>query len=294
MKDAYEVVTNKLIEVMESGQIPWRRQWNSVYKDGPPMNATSGNKYRGSNIFLLSLAPFTCNRWVTFKQAKSIGGKVRKGQKAWPVVFWRFFEKKGKDGKPVLDRFGKPEKIPMLRYYMVFNLEQCDGIEIPKNEDYSPIDFTPISRCEGVLREMPQRPEISHGHTGACYLPTQDRVEMPDQDTFKTEEAYYETTFHELAHATGHKSRLGRDLSGTFGSAPYAREELVAEITASLLCAHCHIDRATIENSAAYLQSWMRKLRDDKRLFVTAAGRAAKAADFVLGNQEQEAQQIAA
>lgn len=205
MKDAYEVVTNKLIEIMESGQIPWRRQWNSVYKDGPPMNATSENKYRGSNIFLLSLAPFSCNRWVTFKQAKSMGGKVRKGQKAWPVVFWRFFEKKGKDGKPVLDTLGKPEKIPMLRYYMVFNLEQCDGIEIPKNEDYNLIDFTPISRCEGVLRGMPQRPQISHGHSGACYLPAQDRVEMPEKNTFTTEEAYYETTFHELAHATGHK-----------------------------------------------------------------------------------------
>lgn len=283
--DPYQRVTDKLLELLEGGTIPWKKGWQSEYQGGPPISWNTKKQYRGSNYFLLRCAPYSSNGWVTFKQAKAMGGNIRKGSKAWPCVFWKFIQGKDKDGKVVIGENGKPKQIPMLKSYSIFNLEQTEGIEIPKAPDWKPLDFEPISRCENVLAAMPNRPQIKHGGSRACYSSSEDLVKMPERETFTGEEEYYETLFHELVHSTGHKARLNRPLGNGFGTPAYAREELIAEIGASLLCGYCHIEQATIENSAAYLQGWMEALKKDKKLFVTAAGKAQKAADFVLNRE---------
>ncbi len=176
-------------------------------------------------------------------------------------------------------------RLPVLRYYNVFNLEQCEGIPTEKVPD-NPRDFEPIGEAEAVVQGMPQSPPIQHGATGAWYMPATDTVSMPDAGHFSPPESYYSTLFHELSHASGHQSRLNRQTSTKphrFGSRDYSQEELVAEMGAAFLCGHCGIEQATVENSAAYIQGWLKKLKGDHRLVVIAAAQAQKAADFIMG-----------
>jgi antirestriction protein ArdC len=181
----------------------------------------------------------------------------------------------------------------MLRYYSVFNVEQCDGIEYPK-PDVPTFEFTPIERAEQIVAGMPNKPEITSGGDSAYYRPSLDQVNMPPKERFERPEYFYDTLFHELTHATGHESRLNRkgvadkDEHSQFGSDPYAREELVAEMGASFLCGHAGIVERTIDNSAAYIGHWLEQLKQDPRLVIVAAGQAQKAADYILGTQPEQ------
>ena len=275
--DVYEHVTDRIVEQLEAGTVPWRKTWASM--GGVPRNLTSKKRYRGVNLFLLSLSGYESPYWLTFKQALDMGGHVKRGEKSTLVVFWRMLE--------VIDReTGKPVKVPMLRHYRVFNSAQCElGNKQPEAE-LPQHDVDPIAACEAVVDAMPRRPAIEHGGGQPCYVPSLDVVRMPERSRFETAEAYHATMFHELSHATGHKSRLDRagitELAA-FGSATYSREELVAEMGAAFLCAHTGIENATIENSAAYIAGWLKQLRNDKKLVVQAAGQAQRAADFILG-----------
>jgi len=206
-------MTDKLLEIMEQGEIPWKKSWQGIYQGGPPMSWSSKKVYRGCNFMLLRCAPYSCNKWVTYKQAKAMGGNVRRGEKSWPCVFWKFLDKKDDKGKIVLDRRGNPENIPMLKSYSVFNLEQCDGIEIPKAESFELLDFTPIARCEVTVAAMPEKPTIKHRGSRACFCSATDELDMPEKETFASEEEYYGTLFHELVHSTGHEKRLKRPLA---------------------------------------------------------------------------------
>lgn len=278
MKDTvYQVITDRVMDLLKQGVVPWQKPWSSA--EAMPRNLISRKPYRGVNVFLLHALGYESPFWVTFKQAQSLGGNVRKGEKACPVVFWKWLD---------VESDGEQERIPLLRYYSVFNVAQCDGITAPVIEG-TKREHSPIESAEQIVAAMPKKPVIQHGGSRACYSPSLDRVAMPQAETFATSQDYYCTLFHELTHATGHETRLNRKgVSGSegewsaFGSTPYAREELVAEMGAAFLCGHAGIVERTIENSAAYVASWLERLKDDVRLVVTAAAQAQKAADFIL------------
>jgi antirestriction protein ArdC len=282
MKDSvYQVITDRIVTLLEQGTIPWQKPWSTI-GSGMPQNLLSQKAYRGVNVFLLNSTSYQSPYWLTFKQAKQLKGSVRRGEKSTPVVFWKFLEKPSED----LDK--KAKQIPMLRHYNVFNVEQCDGVESPAST-VKLRDHDAISSAEAISGGMPNRPDIRHGGSRACYRPSTDQVDIPSPESFRSAEEYYSTLFHELTHATGHESRLNRKgVSGSdgewsqFGSTPYAKEELVAEMGAAFLGGHAGIVDRTIDNSAAYVSGWLERLRKDNRLVVTAAAQAQKAADFIL------------
>lgn len=280
--DIYQLITDRIIALLESGAVPWRKPWTSGIA---PQNLVSHRPYAGVNAFLLNATGYAYPYWLTFKQALALGANVRRKEKAFPVVFWKMLEvEENVDNK----------KIPLLRYYNVFNVEQCEHLNpflLPLVERK---DFQPIERCEQVVRDMPKRPEIVHGGEKASYSPTTDKVSIPKEALFDCANSYYNVLFHELTHATGHASRLHRKEIVEpihFGSDPYSREELVAEMGAAFLSGHCAIESATIENSVGYIQSWLGQLKNDKKLVIHAAAQAQKASDFILGKLGQETQE---
>jgi len=277
----YDQITERIIAMLETGTVPWRKPWQA--KAGFPRNLVSGKPYRGINVFLLHAMSYESPFWLTFKQAKALGGIVRKGEKACPVVFWKQLEVEDKTT-------GKTEKIPMLRFYYVFNTAQCDGLKDVAAPVESPLSAP--TKPEEIVAFMPRRPEIKHGLTRAYYSPAEDIVAMPNRERFENEAGYFGTLFHELIHSTGHASRLNRPTvteSAGFGSNPYCREELVAEMGAAFLCGQAGIGESTLENSAAYVQNWLEQLQNDKKLIVQAAAQAQRAADFILGTKFNEA-----
>lgn len=278
--DVYEEVTDRIIAALEEGTVPWRRPW--VASADSHRNPVSGTEYRGVNPFLLELTAwergYSDPRWLTFKQAKTAGGCVRKGEKSTQVIFWKMLRGKDKDT-------GEERTIPMLRHYRVFNVAQVDGLELEQAETIA--TFDPIERADQIIAAMPNAPTIGHGGNRAFYHPALDAVQLPAREQFESPEAYYSTAFHELTHSTGHESRLNRDeVAGRgrhgFGSEPYAGEELVAELGAAMVGARANIAPRT-DQSAAYIAGWLRALRDDRKLLVSAAGRAQRAADYILG-----------
>jgi antirestriction protein ArdC len=286
MCKVYDLINSRIIELLEQGTVPWRKTWNAT--SNQPKNLISKKEYRGVNVFILACMPYSSPYWVTFKQCQDKGGHVRKGEKSAPVIFWKWFDKKdtgGDDG----DNATVNGKIPMLRYYNVFNVEQVEGIEPPLATEVINT-FTPIEAAQRIIAGMPLRPDIHHGGNNACYSPMLDYVKLPRPEAFETPEEYYSTAFHELSHATGHSSRVGRKgilEPSYFGSHEYSKEELVAEMGAAFLCGHVGIER-TIQNSAAYIQGWLRSLKNDKTLLIHAAAQAQKAADYILNRKEVE------
>jgi antirestriction protein ArdC len=286
-KDVYEVITARIMELLDKGIVPWHRPWRGG-RAGKPKNLASGKDYRGVNTFLLHCASLATGYdspyWLTFNQAKERGGTVRKGEHGMPVVFWNWLERDKIDSQTGQTT---TEEIPFLRYYTVFNVEQCDGIDYPKSDTQNtPLDFQPITECEAVVEGFTDKPTIEHdGHGRAFYRPSTDTVHLPDKSRFGSEHTYYATLFHELTHSTGHESRLGRctdQKQAAFGSTDYGKEELVAEMGAAFLCGDCGIDGQTIANSAAYVDGWRRAIRQDKKLVIHAAAQAQKAADYIL------------
>lgn len=280
--DVYQLVTDRMIELLENGVVPWRKPWVG---GAAPVHLVSKKPYRGANVWLLGAAGYSSPYWVSYKQAADLGGHVRKGEKSSLAVFWKLLDiKPGEAGENGGDG-AKTKKVPVLRYYRVFNLEQCDGIQAPVLEaEANPTpDFEPIAQAEQLVQGMPDKPAITHNEARAYYARNEDRVNMPKREAFVGEAEYYATLFHELVHSTGHDSRLARlqnSVSG-FGSTSYAKEELVAEMGASYLCALAGIENATIENAAAYIQNWLSVLKNDRKLVVNAAAAAQKAVDFI-------------
>lgn len=289
-KNVYEIITERICAQLEKGTIPWQKPWNSPEGSNLlPRNLASGKAYRGVNVFLLHAMAYESPYWVTFKQAQERGGTVRKGEKATPVVFWKWLD------SDQVDENGKARRIPLLRYYSVFNVAQCDGVEYPQPE-VKTREIAPIDAAQAIVANMPKCPTILHGGDRACYSPSLDVVKMPELGTFRSAEDYHNVLFHELTHSTGHESRLKRKgVSGSdgewsaFGSTPYAREELVAEMGAAFLSGHAGIVERTLDNSAAYVAGWLSRLKDDSKLVVVAAAQAQRASDFIL-NVKHEAE----
>jgi antirestriction protein ArdC len=294
MSDVYAIITERVIALLQQGVVPWQKPWHGGEK--MPRNLVSKKEYRGVNVFLLHAISYESPFWLTYKQSHELGGNVRRGEKACPVVFWKWLDVDDMAS-------GERKRVPFLRYYSVFNVAQCDGIEahLPKSEEPKR-DHNPIETAEAVVSVMPRRPEIKHGLDRAFYSPSGDFVGMPSPERFRSGEEYYSVLFHELTHATGHESRLSRKgVSASdgewsaFGSTPYAKEELVAEMGAAFLCGHAGIVERILENSAAYVQGWLNRLKDDPKLVVQAAAQAQKAADFILNKQHgQEEMGVAA
>lgn len=272
--DVYQIVTDRVIELLEAGTVPWNKPWVGGAAQ-VPKNLASGKPYKGINLWLLGCASYSSPYWVTYKQAQERGGQVKKGEKSSLVTFWKMFE---------AEKDGQKKKIPMLRYYCVFNVEQCDGLDYPK-ENLPVREFNAIEQCENIVAAMPKQPILTHNEQRAYYRRSEDKVNMPKKETFDKPENYYSTLFHELTHATGHESRLGRlqDAVSNFGDSNYAKEELIAEMGASFLCNTAGIMERTIDNSASYINSWLKALKNDRKLVISAASKAQQAAEFILG-----------
>lgn len=283
--DAYEMVTDKIIAMLEQGIIPWEQPWGC---SAMAWSGNSGKAYSFLNQLLLAdpgkkyksmqeLTDDIRGEYVTFKQAQERGGSVKKGEHGKKVVFFKMMEKKNDDGEVV-------ERWPMLKAYTVFRIDQCEGLEQKYNKDN---DVELNVTAEEVAQGYIDREGITYemGGNSAYYRPSEDKVVTPKPEQFKSAEEYYCTLFHELTHSTGHEKRLNRiTKNAAFGSEDYSTEELVAEIgSASILATLGMENHKTLKNSAAYIQNWLMALRNDKKMVVVAAGRAEKAIKMVLG-----------
>ena len=283
ISDVYSIVTNRIIEHLEKGVVPWHQTWTEA---GLPKNLISGKQYKGVNVWLLSALNYEQNYYLTFNQAKELGATIKKGEKSHEVIFWKWLEKENEETK-------EKEKIPMLRYYRVFNISQCEGIPIEKIPKPIEHNNNPIECCEKVIDEMPKRPNIQHKEQQAYYNRLNDYVNMPKFETFEKSEDYYGTLFHEMVHSTGHNERLNRkELIESQGmrSEKYAIEELTAEMGASYLKSHTGIQIEQLENNTSYIQHWLGHLKNDKKFIVYASSQAQKATDYILNikNEEKE------
>ncbi|QDS99308.1 ArdC family protein [Adhaeretor mobilis] len=287
-RDIYQEVTSRILELLDAGVAPWRRPIKrSAHGDGMPKSFSTGKNYRGINVFLLAMTSwahgYESDYWATFNQVKKNQGAVKKGEKSTLVVFWKQATTKDKES-------GEEITIPVLRHYNVFNAEQCEGVNAPDqvDEEVQAEPFIPIEEADSIVTNYANGPLVVHIGSAAMYLPSTDTVRIASPDRFEARESYYATLFHELVHSTGHKSRLNRGLNeapAPFGSLDYSKEELVAEMGAAFLCATAGISPPTIEQSAAYIDGWRKKLKDDKKLVVQAAGQGQRAADHIQGHE---------
>jgi antirestriction protein ArdC len=268
---SYERITERIVSLLEQGTVPWHKPW--TVKTGLPRNLISKKPYRGINVFLLMAMSYESPHWLTFRQAIQLGGNVKKGEKSCPVVFWKRMKNEDEESD-------EPKKAPLLRLYHVFNTAQCEGLKDAPGE----IQML-VTKPAEIVAGMPQPPVVKHGMAQAFYSPHEDCVGMPERERFDGEAGYFATLFHELVHATGHEKRLKRasiaERNG-FGSDPYCKEELIAELGSAFLCGYAGIVDRTIDNSAAYLEGWLKRFQNDRTLIVSAAAQAQKAADFIL------------
>ena len=282
--DIYSLVTEKIINLLESGVVPWRRPWTST---GLPHNLVSKKPYRGVNFFLLSASKYVSPFWLTMRQANELGGHVRKGEESTAVVFWKIDDVKQSSEGLDNEETGKTRRRFLLRFYRVWNVEQCELLEkalekLPRVETH---EYDPIEAVERIVAAMPNAPTIEHAGSKAFYRSITDRITMPPRKLFISPEEYSATLLHELTHSVGHEKRLARESiteAAAFGSAVYSKEELIAEMGGAYLCAEAGISNAVIANQAAYVAGWLTKLRDERKLLVHAAAQAQRACDYIL------------
>ncbi|MCS3801088.1 ArdC family protein [Niastella sp. OAS944] len=291
-KDIYSEVNDYVIAALEKGDIIWQKPWHGY---GLPRNITGETPYRGWNAFLLNFVSlfkeYATPYYITFLQAQQLGGSIRKGEKGYRIIFMapvksKYHSRTVRDEATGIER-QVPEMIRVPKMHTVFNIAQTEGIEFQVDKPTERTHIQKIAACEEIIAGMPKRPPITHKGDQACYVPSLDEVFMPAQSLFHNDEGYYSTLFHELAHSTGHISRLNREelmTDDSFGGKNYSKEELTAELTAAYLSGVTGIQQATIDNSAAYIKGWLHKLRDDKRFFLNAASQARAACEFILNN----------
>jgi len=275
--NVYEVITERILEQLEAGVVPWRRPWEQVESK----NITTGKKYRGINAITLP------GGWYgTFAQVKALGGHVKKGAHGFPVVFFSFPDHAKEKEEEKEEGKEEGRTAPIIRYYHVFRLEDCEGIDL-KPFTAEEGKTSSIETAETIVLEMQSRPKIvEKSGKEAFYCPSTDTVQVPNRSQFPRIEEFYSTLFHELSHSTGHENRLCRKTltaAAAFGSSDYGKEELVAEFGASFLCGEARIDNTTVKNSASYIDSWKKVIKADSKLVLQAAGLGQKAADYILG-----------
>lgn len=285
-RDLYQEITSEFLAALKEGTKPWVCPWTSGGSFAMPVNGTTGKPYSGMNVLLLAMRArsegYRSNQWMTFQQGKAQGAFVRKGEKGTTCIFFKPMEKENRDT-------GETEKYAVLNAFTVFNREQFEGFEAPAQEP----TWAPIEDAEAICQAFPI--ETRHGGDSAHYIPSLDRIHMPAREQFAKGEDYYATRLHEMVHATGHKSRLDRQLVGKFGSDAYAFEELVAELGSWMLCSRIGLQGDMQHKS--YLAHWIRILDFDKKALFKAATLAQKAHDLCfeyLAQLESKKEDIAA
>jgi len=296
----YAMVTAALIESLEADIVPWQKPWAAT---GSPQNAITKREYTGINRILLQASKFVDPRWISYKQAAAKGGNVRKGEKSTIITFWKPFTSHDKttcrDRKACesVEKGTNCKLIKMLRYYRVFNVEQCDGLDLePLAIGETPEPIAIHTEAQRVLDKYLERENglaLQHGCEGGCndpggahYIPSLDIIHLPKRDTFTTMEGYYSTAFHEAGHSTGTPDRCDRkDWTGsyTMHSGGRSREELVAEFTSAFVSAATGLDNTLeADQHAAYVKSWLRHLKANPKWAIEAAAYAQKAANRIL------------
>ena len=287
-QNTYERITEQMLRMLDEGTAPWRKPWTTL--GIKPTSLSTGKAYRGINHLMLWFVAeeqgYTSPFWGTYKQITERGGQVRKGEKSTTVVLWSQVpdrERKDENGDAVMRWF--------MKGFNVFNSEQADWQDgtapvVPELTERSEVDV--LAAAEEIVQNYLSNngPTLTFGGDRAFYRPSSDAVRVPERSQFDGTGEFYSTLFHELGHSTGHESRLNREgvvAEHAFGDAVYSREELVAEFTAAFLCDHVGVLPAVMENSASYIAGWRRALTEDAQAVVWAAGRAQKAADFIIG-----------
>lgn len=264
----YDKVLRNILDSLRSGVCPWSKSWTCSM----PRSMATGKEYTGINLLTLMMRGFDDPRWLTYKHATGLGGNVRRGEKGTPCIYFKQLTIEDK-------QTGKDKRIPFIRSYTLFNFAQCEGID--SDEDVAECCL-PIA--SNVIDNYIDRELITRKHGDPAYIPTTDTVSMPTRQEFNSEGAYLSTYFHELTHSTGADIRLDRGLSTEFGSDKYGKEELIAELGAAFLCGKLGIDN-TVESSAAYCAGWLKKIEADPKILVSAASKASKASNYILGSE---------
>ena len=281
--NVYKIVTDKIISQLEKGNIPWKKPWSNTLTN-LAFNRVTKKPYSLINQLML----LHSGEYASLKQWSSIGGRIKKGEKSEMVVFWKMnvIEEKNSDGTTY------EKTIPVLKYYNVFHISQVEGVEPLKIENVN----EKIQKAEEIIleyieaeQEVSENFGIEFGGNKACYIPSKDVIQMPIIENFINNEEYYSTLFHEIIHSTGHEIRLNRPLDGYYENASgYAKEELIAEIGAMMLCETVGINnKSTTNNNIAYIMSWKKKLEDDPKLIISAAGKAEKALEYIIKCNEE-------
>lgn len=290
--DVYTRVTSRIVEELERGTRPWLKPWNAEHAAGRitrPLRH-NGQAYKGINILMLwasaEISGFVSPFWLTFQQAKELGGHVKKGEHGSPVVYASTFKKSetSDDGLEI------EAEIPFLKEYTVFCADQCEGLP----QHFYQMAAPPAEKLERIDRAEQffanTKADIRTGGNRAYYAIDADYVRMPPFETFRDAESHAATLAHELTHWTRHETRLNREFGRKrWGDEGYAMEELVAELGSAFLCADLHITPEVREDHASYIDSWLKVLKDDKRAVFSAASHASKAVDFLHGLQPQPA-----
>ena len=310
--DLYQHVTDAVVAALEAGTCPWRKPWNVPGACiGEHRSVATGKAYRGCNQFLLGMvaasAGYASNWWMTYRQAEALGGNVRKGERSHVVVYWTFIDAKPAKGPPAPAPGTAAKRIPILRYFRVFNVAQVENLPADVLAKYGAAqapaapsakgqpDTAPEAAMRATLAAYVQRSGVglTHGGGSAHYRPSVDCITMPEAPTFESTAHYLCTLAHECAHSTGAAKRLNRDgitAKAAFGTAVYSREELVAELAAAFVAGSHGATTPDVDaNRDAYLANWAKALRDDPRAIVVAAGAAQRAAEYMIGDDAADA-----
>lgn len=284
--NVYQMVTDRIIEELGKGFIPWHKPWHGT------LNGAISYVTRKPYSFLNQLLLGDPGEYLTFKQIQNLGGSIKKGAKSRFVVFYKMLESVKITTHPTTgEEMEKKEQVPVLRYYNVFHLKDVDGIESKLGAPI-PCPHEPIETAECIVNDYVEREHLlfeSKSSNEASYCPSLDYVVVPLLEQFESAEEYYSTTFHELVHSTGHKSRCDRHIAmvAKHGSDNYSKEELTAEIGSAMLCNISELDISKcFDNSVSYIGGWLSRLRDDNRLIVHAAARAEKAVKYILNEKD--------
>lgn len=318
-KEVYEMLTDRVIkDCQEKKKLPWQKPWVGGGEEMFPRNYARDYHYSGTNWLLLYiLSPAPDCAYITMQEASELRAKHLKAQgetitkkpskkgkgfyfvdgnnklikgvkpeesKKWlPVLYYNHYKRKEEaviNGKKVI----KEERVPFAKYYRVYHVSQCFDLGY-KNpiEIIGKLKFCPIQKAEAIIADMPNKPTIKHEQTRAYYSPMTDYINLPPKNLFNGEPEYYSTAFHELGHSTGHQTRLNREsIVEAAGLHTYSYEELVAEFTALMLCCQAGIENHTYNNSLAYMQSWLKRLKDNPTWLVKAASQAQAATDYIM------------
>lgn len=285
--DTFKEISDLIAAQLEQGVTPWIKPWKAGMSPDTfmPHNATTGKNYRGANVMYLmavqSVKNYESAAWLTFNQANKLKGHIKKGERGTPVFYWHF-------GTEIDKVTGEEKTTVRARSYTVFNIAQTEGVELPERKTQILTPAERNAKAESLIAATGAK--IRHGGDSAFYMPSFDQIQMPVAEAFKSIEDYYSTLFHELGHWTGHESRLDRKFGAKFGDSAYAFEELVAELTSAFVCGANGFTATVREDHAQYIAGWIKKLREEPRAFIDAAGKAQKAADFIMAEASEESE----